>query len=50
MRAWLNQDLAALDGEVDIGIGHHAAAPQSVDHIDLRPGFSPSSPSVFPDH
>ena len=32
------------------GIGHHAAAPQSVDHIDLRPGFSPSSPSVFPDH
>jgi len=32
------------------GIGHHAAAPQSVDHIDLRPGFSPSNPSVFPDH
>jgi hypothetical protein len=32
------------------GIGHHAAAPQSVDHIDLRPGFSTSSPSVFPDH
>ena len=32
------------------GIGHHAASPQSVDHIDLRPGFSPSSPSVFPDH
>ena len=31
------------------GIGHHAAAPQSVDHIDLRPGFSTSSPSVFPD-
>jgi hypothetical protein len=35
---------------VSTGIGHHAAAPQSVDHIDLRPGFSPSSPSVFPDH
>jgi hypothetical protein len=32
------------------GIGHHAAAPQSVDHLDLRPGFSTSSPSVFPDH
>lgn len=32
------------------GIGHHAAAPQSVDHFDLRPGFSPSNPSVFPDH
>ena len=32
------------------GIGHHAAAPQSVDHLDLRPGFSPSNPSVFPDH
>jgi hypothetical protein len=32
------------------GIGHHAAAPQSVDHTDLRPGFSTSSPSVFPDH
>jgi hypothetical protein len=32
------------------GIGHFAAAPQSVDHIDLRPEFSPSSPSVFPDH
>jgi hypothetical protein len=32
------------------GIGHHAAAPQSVDHLDLRPGFSPASPSVFPDH
>ena len=32
------------------GIGHHAAASQLVDHIDLRPGFSTSSPSVFPDH
>ena len=32
------------------GIGHFAAAPQSVDHVDLRPGFSTSSPSVFPDH
>jgi hypothetical protein len=32
------------------GIGHHAAAPQSVDHLDLRPGFSGSSPSVFSDH
>lgn len=32
------------------GIGHFAAAPQSVDHLDLRPGFPPSSPSVFPDH
>ena len=32
------------------GIGHHAAAPQGVDHIDLRPGFSKSDPSVFPDH
>jgi hypothetical protein len=32
------------------GIGHHAAAPQAVDHIDLRPGFSASDPSVFPDH
>lgn len=32
------------------GIGHHAAAPQSVDHLDLRPGFSGSNPSVFPDH
>jgi hypothetical protein len=31
------------------GIGHHAAAPQPVDHIDLRPGFSPANPSVFPD-
>jgi hypothetical protein len=31
-------------------MGHFAAAPQSVDHIDLRPGFSASSPSVFPDH
>lgn len=32
------------------GIGHHAVAPQTVDHTDLRPGFSTSSPSVFPDH
>ncbi len=32
------------------GIGHHAAAPQSVDHLDLRPGFSGSDPSVFADH
>ena len=32
------------------GIGHHAAAPQPVDHLDLRPGFSPSNPSVFPDY
>jgi len=32
------------------GIGHHAAAPQSVDHLDLRPGFTSSNPSVFPDH
>jgi Peptidase M15 len=31
-------------------IGHHAAAPQAVDHVDLRPGFSSSNPSVFPDH
>lgn len=31
------------------GIGHHAAAPQSVDHTDLRPGFSTASPSVFAD-
>ncbi len=32
------------------GIGHFAAPPQSVDHIDLRPGFSPPAPAVFPDH
>lgn len=32
------------------GIGHHAAAPQSVDHLDLRPGFTLANPSVFPDH
>ena len=32
------------------GIGHFAEGPQSVDHVDLRPGFSTSSPSVFPDH
>jgi hypothetical protein len=32
------------------GIGHHAAAPQCVDHLDLRPGFSGASPSVFVDH
>ena len=32
------------------GIGHHAAAPQSVDHFDLRAGFSPLSPSIFLDH
>lgn len=31
------------------GIGHHAAAPQSVDHTDLRPGFPAGNPSVFPD-
>jgi Putative peptidoglycan binding domain/Peptidase M15 len=31
------------------GIGQHAAAPQSVDHLDLRPG-SASNPAVFPDH
>lgn len=36
--------------DVWTAIGHFAAAPQSVDHIDLRPGFSPSNPSVFPDH
>jgi hypothetical protein len=41
-------DVRALS--VWTGIGHHAAAPQSVDHVDLRPGFSPSNPSVFPDH
>ena len=32
------------------GIGHHAAAPEPVDHIDLRPGFSTANPCVFPDH
>jgi hypothetical protein len=32
------------------GIGHFAAAPQHVDHLDLRPGFTSASPSVFPDH
>ena len=32
------------------GIGHFAEGAQSVDHVDLRPGFTTSSPSVFPDH
>jgi hypothetical protein len=41
-------EVAAL--QIWNGIGHHAAAPQSVDHLDLRSGFAPSSPSVFPDH
>jgi hypothetical protein len=36
--------------DVWTAIGHFAAAPQPVDHLDLRPGFSSSNPSVFPDH
>jgi Putative peptidoglycan binding domain/Peptidase M15 len=45
------QSVSAVRGlGVWTGIGHHAAAPQSVGHIDLRTGFSPANPSVFPDH
>jgi hypothetical protein len=54
---WDAIDVSPQDRSVDeiralgkwTGIGHHAATG-FVDHIDLRDGFEPGSPSIFPDH
>jgi len=48
-QAWHNHGFGVAPQAYECGIGHHAAAPQSVDHTDLRPGFSAGNPSVFPD-